>query len=105
MGMPKTFEVPVVGVTFQSSYPQSFLSLEENEKVLVVRDVNNENDPNAVRVESKNGVVLGFIPSAIAKRLAPELDSGKTFQVTARLLINAGHKDRPGVMLKFHREP
>jgi hypothetical protein len=99
MPMPKNFEIPVVGVTFQPSYPLSIKRLSENDPVNIVRDRTNEADPNAIRVEDTDGVVLGFIPSAIAQRLAPELDSGVVFAATIRPLVNQEYTNRPGAML------
>jgi len=103
MPMPQVFEVPVVGVTFQPTYPNAVATLHEDEPVRVVRDTGNPSDPNAVRVEDEDGVVLGYIPAPIARRLAPELDAGVAYEVTIRPLINPQHAERPGAMLHFTR--
>jgi hypothetical protein len=101
MPMPNTFEVPVVGVTFQPTYPAALATLHNDDPVNVVRDTGNPTDPNAVRVEDADGIVLGYIPAPIARRLAPEMDAGVLFAVTIRPLINPQHTDRPGAMLRF----
>lgn len=103
MRMPHTFEVPVVGVTFQPAYPTTLATLHNDDTVRVVRDTGNPADPNAIRVEDLDGVALGYIPAPIARRLAPELDAGVTYEVTIRPLINPDHADRPGAMLRFTR--
>jgi hypothetical protein len=44
----------------------------------LIRDPNNPYDPNAIRVELA-GCLLGYVPRADAKDLAPLMDAGRRF--------------------------
>jgi hypothetical protein len=103
MGMPATFEVPVVGVTFQPKYPASITSLKENSSVEIIQDPNNSADPNAIKVQGQDGTILGYIPAAVAKKLTIELEKGNRYDVVIRPLVNPEHSDRPGAMIKLKK--
>jgi hypothetical protein len=44
----------------------------------LVREPDNPHDPNAIRVEI-GGLYLGYVPRRIAKDLAPQMDTGRSF--------------------------
>jgi hypothetical protein len=45
----------------------------------VIREPDNPNDPNAVRVSLFGIHEMGYLPSRVARSLAPLMDSGRTF--------------------------
>ena len=45
----------------------------------LVREPDNEHDPNAIRVALAGVIYMGYIPRHIAKDLAPQLDAGRNF--------------------------
>lgn len=45
----------------------------------LVREPDNPHDPNAIRVALAGKFCLGYVPKEIAKKLAPEMDAGKSF--------------------------
>ena len=99
MGMGTKFEIPVVGVTFQKGYPETISGIAPNDEAFLVRDADNPSDTNAIRVETAEHVTIGYVPAAIAKRLAPEMDAGESFEATIRPVINDNHLNKPGAML------
>jgi hypothetical protein len=115
MGRPmaSTFSAPVVGVTFAEPYPDTLLEigarLEDGGvvKVMAVHDLNNSHDPNAVELWAcmKEGDVrMGYLPAAIAERMAPELDDGTTFdgEVEA-ILVSPQNPTQPGARVRFQK--
>ena len=66
----------------------SFGGAQENIKTFGNRDINsyamvrepdNPHDPNAIRVALFGRIYMGYVPKAIAKELAPLMDSGRRF--------------------------
>src|SRR5690625_4239174 len=55
----------------------NLLSCRIKEKINLVREPENESDPNAIHVKREDGSSLGFIGKKYAKTLAAELDAGK----------------------------
>ncbi len=69
------FNTKVVGVTFENR--QSALSmLESGVELALVREPENEYDPNAISVRLLNGTQLGFLNRHLARRIAPVMDEG-----------------------------
>jgi hypothetical protein len=111
------FEVKVVGVTHTPTYPQNLMmlhfsaeqaaSLDEPLSVIVVRNPDNEMDPNACEIHVPalgESAMVGWLPTAMAARLAPELDAGARWQGgVVAVLITPGHEDRPGISINLHR--
>ncbi|KAJ5795078.1 Zinc finger RING-type [Penicillium paradoxum] len=46
-----------------------------NERVIIIRDANNQYDRNAIRVENVMGAQIGHIPRQVAAKLAPYMDA------------------------------
>lgn len=81
-------ETKVAGTSFLPGYPKNFYKWAQLEsgrypKCTLVRDPDNESDPNAVKVKVGRSVV-GFVPADLASRVAEVMDSGVevTCQVT-----------------------
>ena len=45
----------------------------------LVREPDNEHDPNAIKVALAGYFFLGYVPAGIAKDLAPRMDRGERF--------------------------
>lgn len=71
-------------VTLDDLYPLDW----EHINILLLREPENEYDSNAIKVLG-NGKVMGYIPKMVAEHLAPQLDSGITFDVRL-IYITAG---------------
>mgnify|MGYP002652716011 CR=1 FL=1 len=65
----KPFISAVSGVSFRQEWVRD---LKVNEPVFLHRDPDNRFDAHAIRVENRNGVLLGFVPRAIAERLSAQ---------------------------------
>ena len=83
--LPVSFTVTVTGVTFAPHYPrnvyevQKWYVLRGKCEARLERELDNEHDPNAVKVGAltPNGLIeLGHLPRDVAARVAPELDAG-----------------------------
>lgn len=61
------FVTPITGVSFRQ---ENVRKLNEGDQVYLHRDPANPFDPNAIRVETRAGDHLGFIPKHISARLA-----------------------------------
>lgn len=70
----------VAGVTFKNpdGIPRRRIieRLIECEPLKLIREPWNERDANAIAVRRKDGSQIGYVKSALAKMLAPEMDSG-----------------------------
>jgi hypothetical protein len=92
----RRFEVAVVGVTFEGR--QGLLaglhSKQEEGAVLtgrLKREAGNRYDSNAIAVEA-DGLPVGYIPKALAAKLATHIDAGELIDVAAVRIIK-GDKD------------
>jgi hypothetical protein len=93
----RRFEVAVVGVTFEGR--QDLLAKlhsiqEKGDTVLtgqLKREAENPYDPNAVAVEVVTSQI-GYIPKALAAKLAARIDSGESIDVVGVRII-MGSKD------------
>lgn len=109
--MPRKFDMPVVGVSFTPHYPDNLWSLEtavfdaeaKGEKLacIIVRDPDNEYDPNACQVHIPalgDAGFIGYITKPIAARLAPTIDAGVVWDGhVSYLKIHPDHPERPGI--------
>lgn len=112
MAVPDRFEVKVVGLSFRPGYPDNVLALAEAFAALppgaageatLVRDVDNAHDANAVAILAA-GAHVGYLPAALAAKVAPEIDAGTRFLVTgAEVLIHPEHPERPGLLVQVQR--
>lgn len=108
MSLASQFSLRLVGVTFAEHYPESLYQLMEQIKedrlpvpLTLVREPENEFDPNAVAVVAPNEEfgphIIGHIPRHLAARLAPEMDAGvKWGAVLTNVFYLDDHIDRPG---------
>jgi hypothetical protein len=119
--MVDRFTVPIVGVTFQESYPDNVRAAEaaliesdlfhgEKPSAVLIRRPSNAHDPNAVEVHvpsvGTETAMLGHLPAAIARRLAPELDEGVHWLAWVRAVrTHSEHEDRPGIDVECVRVP
>jgi hypothetical protein len=116
--MPTRFEMPVVGVSFTPAYPDNLLALEEalmeaeikGERLacVIIRNPDNEHDPNACEVHvpalGAHGFV-GFITRPIAARLAATIDAGVEWDGhVSHLKIHHDHLDRPGLDITLEQK-
>ncbi|MEG3071071.1 MAG: HIRAN domain-containing protein [Candidatus Syntrophopropionicum ammoniitolerans] len=61
----------------------------------LIRQPDNPYDPNAIAVELA-GEQVGFIPKALAAKLAPRIDAGEVYRVVdARIIKGGSNKDKP----------
>jgi hypothetical protein len=110
-----TDSLRVVGVTFVPSYPDNLLALarvlaqaeadgsQEGVAVVLIRNPNNEHDPNAIEVHVPALGQIGHVPRELAAEMAPRLDAGeKVIAAVVSVRIQEGHEDRPGVIVR-HR--
>ena len=70
----------LAGVTFD--YAQEHIEIfgcKDIGSFALVREPDNPNDPNAIRVALGGGIYMGYLPRHVARQLAPEMDSGKKF--------------------------
>ena len=77
-----TINSAIVGTKFHPAGANALSDAAQGERVALVREPDNEFDPNAVAVHI-NGHKCGFVPRAQAERLAADMDAGKT--VTAKV--------------------
>ncbi|MCC7192146.1 MAG: HIRAN domain-containing protein [Phycisphaeraceae bacterium] len=63
----------MVGVTFEGRQ-QVVRSIQANDRLLLRRDPANRYDRNAIRVETLNGVQVGFLAKDLAAQLASRFD-------------------------------
>lgn len=71
------------------------------EAVLFVRDQHDPRDANCVRVLRENGEQIGQLPKPWSRRIAPELDSGRSFEAEV-FEIHGGIPGKPsrGVVIR-----
>lgn len=117
--LPESFDIPVVGVTFHSTYPVIAYELQELVPIRarLTREKNNPYDSNAILVkiflEDKAGgeklVTLGHVSRHMAKRLAPELDRDprrrKWKAWVTKIEIHPDNPDNPGIWLFLKSSP
>lgn len=119
MKLTSPFTVKVVGVSFRPTYPDNLYALDEawqrsvldNDEPLaavLVRELDNTHDPNAVAVHvpalGEEWGHIGYLVAPIAARLAPEMDSGDRWGgEVVNVLIDPDFLDRPGISIRCIR--
>lgn len=53
-----------------------YAKLTAGEPLVLVREPDNQYDPNAIQVHTEDGCFIGFVPKAVAARFAPLIDAG-----------------------------
>lgn len=104
----------IVGVAFVDGYPQNLLDLDANagaeEKldwppIEMRRNPYNEYDANAIEIRrSDTDDLLGHLPKELAKRIAPDMDGGVSWEAAITAVdIHPDHWDRPGLSITIRR--
>lgn len=73
---------------------------ENEERLTLIREPNNEYDPNAIKVEA-NGKYIGYIPRGIAKDLVSKVDTGSHFIVSQSWLNKSRLHEPIGVTVEI----
>lgn len=109
--MPNTIEVGVAGVTFegrQDVLMQLFIMQEAGTPLsgLLEREPGDAYDPNAVKVyiESLGRHHIGYIPKALAARLAAHMDAGEALSVVRARVIRGGDANKVTFGARIHIE-
>ena len=69
----------IVGTKFRPGGMAALSKLRKGAGLLIVREADNQYDPNAVAVYSQANEHLGFVPRSMNTELARELDAGHSF--------------------------
>lgn len=99
----------VVGVTFTDDYPANIFALGkeaalDDVPLDLVRDADNEHDPNAIKVMHK-GSHIGHVPRMLAAALAGEIDAGKKWYAELEsIVVSTDNTDQPGLKILIWRE-
>ncbi len=91
-----------VGVSFENRQ-DIITELVVGEKIILRREPQNAFDPNAIRLEQKNGTQFGFINKYLAEELAPTFDAYGTpiKGVVSKLIGGFGPGYHRGVCISF----
>lgn len=123
MGMPGNFSVKAVGMSFVDSYPDNIYRLNEIATVryldpyvkddvepipvVLIRNPDNEKDSNAIEIHVPalgDPGMIGHVPAAIARRLAPCLDDDEAWVAQInKVAIHPDHPENPGIHLQITR--
>lgn len=79
IGDADSFYSKVAGVTFEGRQ-DILINLEGGTCLNLIREPNNPHDENAIRIDDESGNNLGYIKAAMAKHLAPIMDSGYEYE-------------------------
>lgn len=106
--MPNTIEVGVAGVTFDGRQDvlMRLHELQESGRrleAILTREPDNAYDPNAVAVHI-GAKHVGYIPKALAARLALRIDAGEALPVVQARIIRGGDPDRITYGARIHIE-
>lgn len=72
----------LVGVTFEDRQ-RAVASVRPGDRLRLRREPANPHDPHAIQVTTDDGRVLGYLNARLAGRLAPAIDRGARYRVTA----------------------
>ncbi len=99
---PQVIETRVVGVTYEGRQ-KTIADMEENEKILLVREPDNPFDCNAIAVKRVNGRCIGYLPREKAAGLADKLDIyGKALSGTVTAILRKHYIDSTlGLRIRF----
>lgn len=103
IGDKESFHTKVVGVTFNDR--QSVIdTLEFGQELLLVRDINNPVDPNAIQVATTEGIQVGFLKAKLAKVLASKIDGGIEYRAITTQINKSETEDKnSGVNIMVER--
>mgnify|MGYP001026170330 CR=1 FL=1 len=79
IGDADSFYSKVAGVTFEGRQ-DVLANLKMGTRLDLIREPDNPHDENAIRIDDENGNNLGYIKAAMAKHLAPVMDSGCKYE-------------------------
>lgn len=75
---------------------------------LLIRNPDNEADPNAVQVHVPmlgRRSMIGHAPAEVAARLAPSMDAGRVYHAEVlQVLVKDEYAERPGAKIKVWRD-
>lgn len=96
----RRFEVGVAGVTFEDRQAilESLHGWQEEgmaPSAALAREPNNRYDPNAIMVLVL-GEHVGYVPKALAAKLAPRMDAGEAVTAVAVRILRGGDPAKPG---------
>lgn len=99
--------VPVVGLTFYPSYPDTILHNYPDfpdQLPKLFREADNEFDENAVAVHVE-GAKIGHLPREVAETVGPDMDNGVVWSVTSAMVkVHPDKPQQPGVELILIRD-
>ena len=106
--MPNVIEVGIAGVTFEGRQDvlRRMYQAQEDGAALsgrLSREPDNPYDPNAVRVYIGE-MHVGYIPKALAAKLAARIDAGEAVTVARAHIIRGGDPDRITYGARIHIE-
>lgn len=81
--------IKVKGVTFQERQPY-FDEIEVGDRVILIPQLNNDFDENAVMIVDLEGRDLGYVPMANSKQVREMLDSGVDHTATITAIVGGG---------------
>lgn len=98
------FDTKLSGVTFNDCQ-QLIAALAADTNLVIIPDPDNEHDPNALGVHESdiNGARIGWVPRALAARLAPRL-KGRSVPVTHWIRTGGGEGFAWGLVIFFDLE-
>ena len=87
---------PIAGPHYVDNIARLYEGLEIGEKVNLIREPQNEHDSRAIRVETKQGEKLGYVPRIENLILSRLMDAGKLLYAVIRSKdINRGAENEP----------
>lgn len=90
------FHTKIVGTSFREGITESIKALQPNQTLILVREPNNEYDPNAVSVY-RGGVMLGYIPKETALKINNDVKEGRVRCTVSEVTGGTIGKDNYGV--------
>jgi single-stranded-DNA-specific exonuclease len=102
IGDAPEFNTKVVGVSFEGR--QDYIAgLAAGDPLELVRQPDNEIDPNAIAVHYGE-IQVGYLKKEIAKRLAPQIDTGERYTVYVTTRTGGGEDRHHGLNVRVVRE-
>lgn len=102
--MNMVFTTKVVGLTFNKNYPKNIYAIAKdfalgNDTVLLVREIDNQFDSNAVAVYHGNEQV-GHISAKLAAFIAPQIDAGiHWYAAIESIVVSQSNTNNPGLKI------
>lgn len=93
IGDKDEFYTKAVGVIFEGRQ-EVIRDVSDGEIVSLVREPENQFDPNAVRIERRNGQQIGFLKADLSKYLAPIIDSGVSYDCVVTMITGKGDGEK-----------